>query len=308
MRVVFMGTPPFAVPMLEAFDDTAHEVTAIYTAPPKRAKRGQSMTRSAVHEAALARDLPVYTPASLRDDEAQAMFEAHAADIAVVVAYGLLLPRPILAAYPHGCLNIHPSDLPRWRGAAPIQRTVMADDRHTAICIMQMDEGLDTGPVWLREPVTLETEETAGSLQERLSLLAPPLVLQTLEMIAAGTGSPAPQAEEGVTYAAKIRKEECALSFTGPAKEVRDHIHGLSPSPGAYGIYNGERLRLLDVSAADGDAQAQPGTVLDAELRIQCGEGAIIPRTVQRPGKRAMTVEECLRGLSIPPGTNLSAG
>jgi methionyl-tRNA formyltransferase len=303
MRLIFMGTPAFAVPTLEALIASPHEVVAVYTQPPRPAGRGQKLTPSPVHQLAERHGIPVLTPTSLKSAETQKAFRAHRADAAIVAAYGLLLPRPILEACPYGCINIHPSDLPRWRGAAPLQRTIMAGDTHSALCIMQMDDGLDTGDVLLRAPFTIPDGMTAGALHDYAATASPPLLLQALEAVAAGKARPVKQATEGVTYAAKISKEEAAIDWTRPATEVRQHILGLSPFPGATFDLAGERWKALSAELAEGNGAA--GVALDDALTIACGESAVRLLTVQRPGKAAMSAAEALRGHLVPAGTRL---
>jgi methionyl-tRNA formyltransferase len=305
MRVIFMGTPAFALPTLQALLASVHEVVAVYTAPPRPAHRGKKVTISPVHELAEASGIPVFTPSSLKGQETQQVFAEHGADVAVVVAYGLLLPTPILTAYPYGCINIHPSSLPRWRGAAPIQRTIMAGDRDTSVCIMQMDAGLDTGAILMEESHLIDPNNTAQELEAILSQKAAPLLIQSLRGLDQHTLFPMPQLVEGVTYAAKISKEECALEFHRPAHELVCHIHGLSPFPGAYITYQGERIKIVRAEAVTTENIHPAGMVLDGQLTIQCGLHGVRPLTLQRAGKAAMPAEECLRGLSVTIGTVL---
>ncbi|MBY0354667.1 MAG: methionyl-tRNA formyltransferase, partial [Rickettsiales bacterium] len=240
MRIVFMGTPAFALPTLQALIDSTHEVVAVYCQPPRPAGRGQKPQPSPVQRLAEMHAIPVYYPTSLRDSEVQATFNSHAADAAIVAAYGLLLPPPILNAYRYGCINIHPSDLPRWRGAAPIQRTIMAGDADTAICIMHMDEGLDTGDVLLRKPLTIPANSDAGWLHDWLAAQSAPLLLEALQQLQAGTACPTQQSAAGITYASKISKQEAALDWQRPAHELLQQIRGLVPSPCAYFEYASE--------------------------------------------------------------------
>lgn len=306
MRIVFMGTPAFALPTLEALHAAGHEIAAVYTQPPRPAGRGQKETPSPVHQFALKHHLPVHTPLSLKTPEAQAQFAAHRADIAVVVAYGLLLPKPILEAYPLGCINVHPSALPRWRGAAPIQRTIMAGDSDTALCIMHMNEGLDTGDVLLSEPYNIPKGTTAGALHDLMAKKAGPLVLTTLEGLAKKTISPAKQTENGVTYAKKITKEEGRIDWKKPAESLYHHILGLNPAPGAWCVFNGETLKIWDAETVPSPAAAPPGTVIDDNLLIACGEGALRLLQLQRPGKKRMSADELLRGFPMPVGSQFS--
>ncbi len=306
MKLVFMGTPAFALPTLKALHESEHKVVAVYTQPPRPAGRGQHDTPSPVHALALEHKLPVFTPTSLKSAEAQVEFAAHKADVAVVVAYGLLLPKPILDAYPLGCINVHPSLLPRWRGAAPIQRTIMAGDRETAVMIMQMDEGLDTGGILLAEPYTVPPGTNAGMLHDRLAAMAGPLVLKALHGLESGTLRPVPQDREGVLYADKIRKEECRIEWNRPVDSIHHQILGLAPAPGAYFLWNDEPIKIFDAEWEMRKADAAPGTVIDDRLGIACNPGVLHPTVLQRPGKKRMPIEELLRGFSIPTGSILS--
>jgi len=296
MRVVFMGTPDFSVPVLEALIAAGHEVAAVYCQPPRPAGRGKKDRPGPVQARAEALGLPVRHPKSLRTAEAQAEFAALRADVAVVVAYGLILPQAVLEAPARGCLNIHASLLPRWRGAAPIQRAILAGDAETGICIMQMDAGLDTGAVLLREAVAIGAEETAADLHDRLSAVGARLICDALQRL--DDLAPEPQPEAGVTYAAKIDKAEARIDWSRPAVEVDRQIRGLSPFPGAWCEVAGERIKLLRSRLASG--QGEPGTVLDG-FTIACGTGAVEVLEAQREGKRAMPAAEVLRGLLLPP-------
>ena len=294
MRVVFMGTPAFSVPVLEALADR-HEVACVYCQPPRPAGRGKKDRPSPVQARAEALGLPVRHPVSLRTAEAQAEFAALNADVAVVVAYGLILPPTILAAPVKGCLNIHASLLPRWRGAAPIHRAIMAGDAETGVCIMQMDVGLDTGPVLLRKAIAIGAEETTAELHDRLSALGAAAIVEALDKL--DTLVPVPQPAEGVTYAGKIDKAEAQVDFSKPAAEVDRLIRGLSPFPGAWVEVAGERLKLL--RSRVGPGRGAPGTVLHG-LTVACGDGAVEITLAQREGKRPMTAEELLRGWALP--------
>ena len=296
MRIIFMGTPAFSVPVLQALHDAGHDIAAVYTQPPRPAGRGKKDRRSAVHDRALALGLPVRHPTSLKGAEAQADFAALDADIAVVVAYGLILPQAVLDAPRHGCLNIHASLLPRWRGAAPIHRAIMAGDAQTGVCIMRMEAGLDTGPVLLRDATDIQAEETTGSLHDRLSDMGAALILQALDRL---PDLPAqPQPEDGVTYAAKIDKAEARIDWTQPATEVDHRIRGLSPFPGAWCEIGGERVKLLGSRVAAG--QGEPGQVLEG-LTVACGRGAVAITQLQRPGGRPMPADQALRGFDPGP-------
>ncbi|MCV6823249.1 MULTISPECIES: methionyl-tRNA formyltransferase [Halocynthiibacter] len=295
MRVVFMGTPEFSVPVLDALVDAGHEIAAVYCQPPRPAGRGKKDRPSPVHRRAEALGLQVRHPVSLKSAEAVAEFAALNADIAVVVAYGLILPQAILDAPKHGCLNIHASLLPRWRGAAPIHRAIMAGDKATGICIMQMDAGLDTGDVLLREECEIGEEETTAQLHDRLSERGAKLIVEALARYSELT--PEPQPEEGVTYASKIDKAEAQVDWSEPAEIVDRKIRGLSPFPGAWCVVGEERLKLLQSRLCEGSGEA--GEVL-GEMRIACGSGAIEITKAQRQGKKPMTAEEILRGFTLP--------
>ncbi|MBL9048070.1 MAG: methionyl-tRNA formyltransferase [Tabrizicola sp.] len=293
MKIIFMGTPEFSVPVLEALHQT-HEIVAVYCQPPRPAGRGKADRPSPVQARAEALGLQVRHPVSLRSEAAAKDFAALGADVAVVVAYGLILPPSVLKAPRHGCLNIHASLLPRWRGAAPIHRAIMAGDRETGICIMQMDEGLDTGPVLVRESMTIGAEETTVELHDRLSALGARSICQTLDRLPLPSN---PQPDEGVTYAAKIDKAESRVDFTNAAAEVDRLIRGLSPFPGAWTMINGERVKLLRSRLAKG--HGAPGEVLGG-FTIACGDGAVEVTEAQREGKRPMPAAEVLRGLALP--------
>lgn len=299
MRVIFMGTPGFSVPVLEALNG-AHDVIAVYCQPPRPAGRGKLPRPGPVQARAEALGLMVRHPASLKGAAEQAAFTALEADVAVVVAYGLILPQPVLDAPRFGCLNIHASLLPRWRGAAPIQRAIMAGDNETGVCIMQMDAGLDTGPVLLRAATPIDDTDTSASLHDRLSAMGAGLILRALEKLPDLV--PESQPEEGVTYAAKIEKAEARVDWTQSADTVARLIRGLSPFPGAWCETPAGRLKLLNARAVAG--QGVPGTVLEG-LTVACGEGAVAITLAQREGKRPMAVDELLRGLDLPPGTVL---
>ncbi len=303
MRVVFMGTPDFSVPVLQALVDAGHEIAAVYCQPPRPAGRGKKDRPSPVQKRAEELGLKVRHPVSLNTPEAQEDFAALNADVAVVVAYGLILPQAVLDAPVLGCLNIHASLLPRWRGAAPIHRAIMAGDHETGICIMQMDAGLDTGPVLLREPVPITPEDTTGQLHDRLSQIGAALIVQALGRL--DTLTPVPQPEDGVTYAAKIDKAEARVDWNCPAEVVDRHIRGLSPFPGAWTEIGGSRVKLLDSRIAQG--QGAPGQVLDARdgLIMACGRGAVSVTRLQRAGRGAQDAASFLRGNPVEPGTQL---
>jgi methionyl-tRNA formyltransferase len=305
LRLAFMGTPDFAVPALLALLDGGHEVAAVYTQPPREAGRGQRPRPSPVQAAAAARGLPVRSPASLKPPEAQAAFAALRLDAAVVVAYGLLLPKPVLAAPRLGCLNIHASLLPRWRGAAPILRALMAGDAETGVTIMQMDEGLDTGPMLLQESVPIGPADDAGTLHDRLAALGARLVLRALADLAAGTATPRPQPADGVTYAAKLTRDEERLDWRRPAAALARQVRALGPRPGAWFAAGADRVKVLAAAPVAGRSEARPGTVLDDRLAIACGEGALRLARLQRAGGTPMPAEAFLRGYRLPSGTVL---
>lgn len=304
LRVVFMGTPHFAVPTLEALIASPHDVVAVYTQPPRPAGRGMKLTPSPIQQLAEQHGIPVHAPTSLKSPEAQEFFRGHKADVAVVVAYGLLLPQPILDAPIHGCINIHPSDLPRWRGAAPLQRTLMAGDEVTACCIMQMDAGLDTGPVLLRQHFPIPPQMNFGTLHDAMAHIGAHMTAQVLEEIAAGTAHATPQASEGVTYATKLTKDDQPLDFSKPARVLVNQIRGLSPSPGAIVTLNNEALKIFAAQEEPGDAQKPAGLLLDHAFLVNCGGGtALRLLELQRPGKTRQRAEELLKGFSAPAGT-----
>lgn len=300
MRVTFMGTPEFSVPVLEALVAAGHEIAAVYCQPPRPAGRGKKERPTPVHARALELGLQVRHPVSLKGDEEQAAFAALNADVAVVVAYGLLLPQPVLDAPCFGCLNIHASLLPRWRGAAPIHRAIMAGDAETGVCIMQMEAGLDTGPVLLRKRVAIGTEDTTQDLHDRLSALGAMAIAEALDRLPDLVAEVQP--DEGVTYAHKIDKAEARVDWALPAEQIDRQIRGLSPFPGAWTILHGKRLKLLRCRAAAG--VGAPGEVL-AGLTIACGHGAVEVTEAQIEGRGRQDVETFLRGNPLDPGTVL---
>lgn len=312
LRLVFMGTPAFSVPTLAALLDAGHDVVAVYSQPPRPSGRGMAETKGAVHAFAESRGLQVLTPLSLKSPEAQETFRQHHADAAVVVAYGLLLPQPILDAPRFGCFNLHASKLPRWRGAAPIQRAIMAGDTETAAMVMHMDAGLDTGPVCASAPMTIAPETTASELHDALSVDGARLMADTMSRLSQGPLPEATQSAEGATYAAKIEKSEARIDFKRPAREVHNLIRGLSPFPGAWFEigHDGKRervkvLRSALVTAPGRPASARPGDVLDDAATIACGDGAIRLVEVQRAGRKPQSVAEFLRGFAMRTGTSV---
>jgi len=303
LRLAFMGTPAFSIAPLAALISAGHEIAAVYSQPPRPAGRGHALQKSPVHAFAEANAIPVMTPKSLKSTEAQAEFAALGLDAAVVVAYGLILPQPILDAPRLGCVNIHASLLPRWRGAAPIQRAIMAGDTETGVMTMQMDAGLDTGPVLMAERLAIGPDMNAGELHDALSPLGADLIVRTMAALERGAIAAQPQPETGATYAAKISKEETRLDWTRDAATLRNQVRGLSPAPGAWTEINGERVKVLKAALAEG--AGAPGTVLDDRLTIACGAGALRLDILQRPGRGPMAADDLLRGFPAPAGARL---
>lgn len=298
MRIVFMGTPDFSVTALDALVDAGHEICAVYSQPPRPAGRGKKDRPSAVQARAEALGLEIRHPVSLKGAEAQAEFAALNADIAVVVAYGLILPQAILDAPKRGCLNIHASLLPRWRGAAPIHRAIMAGDAETGVCIMQMDAGLDTGDVLLRLETVIEPDETTGGLHDRLAMIGAEAVVETLAKLDRLT--PQPQPEDGVTYASKIDKAEARVDWAKPAQDIVRQINGLSPFPGAWSMAGEERIKFLSASLSNVSAPTGETLVDDSGLHIGASDGAVQINTLQRAGKKPSTSVDLLRGWTPP--------
>jgi methionyl-tRNA formyltransferase len=308
LRLVFMGTPEFAVPTLLEIVGRGHDVAAVYTRAPKPAgRRGLDLTPSPVEREAGRLRLPVLTPKTLRTADAEAAVRSHGADAAVIVAYGLILPKPILEAFPLGCFNLHASLLPRWRGAAPINRAIMAGDRETGVMVMKMEEGLDTGPIAMAERVPIEADATAGDVHDRLARLGADLMVRALGAIERGSLTLTPQPQAGVTYASKIDKDETPIAWARPWQEVHDHIRGLSPFPGAWFELAGEGapVRIKVLRTTRGEGAGAPGTVLDDQLTVACVEGAVRILELQRAGRQPMEAQEFLRGTSVAPGTRL---
>jgi methionyl-tRNA formyltransferase len=309
LRVVFMGTPDFAVPTLTKIVGAGHDVVTVYTRLPQPAGRGMAEQHSPVHEAARNFDIPIVMPRTLKIPAIEMLFAEHRADIAVVVAYGLILPKPILDAPRHGCLNLHASALPRWRGAAPVERAIMAGDSETAVMAMRMEEGLDTGPICLAERTPIGENETAGELRMRLASIGAELMVAALARLENGDLDCKPQPGDGVTYAAKIQKSETRIDWQKPAPELRNQIRGLSPAPGAWcevprGSSN-ERIKILRSERAEGSGS--PGVILQLDpLVVACGGGALALIEVQRAGKKPAAAAEFLRGARLTPGTVLA--
>jgi len=302
LRLAFMGTPDFAVPTLAELIAQGHDIAAVYSQPPRPAGRGMALEPGPVHKFAQSAKLPVRIPLSLKDADEQAAFAALNLDAAIVVAYGLLLPKAILEAPRLGCFNLHGSLLPRWRGAAPIQRAVMAGDAQTGVMVMQMDEGLDTGPVLMAERVAIG-RKTSGELTSELSRLGADLMMRALGALERGAVTPRAQAEDGVTYAKKISKDETRIDWNRSAHDIDCHIRGLSPFPGAWTEANGERLKILYAEPMKGDGR--PGVTLDDALTVACSDGALKLRKVQRAGGKAMDADALLKGFAVPRGTQL---
>lgn len=304
LRIAFMGTPDFAVPALKALHDAGHDIAAVYSQPPKPAGRGHHIKKSPAHETAEALGIPVHTPQSLRNTEEQKIFSDLNLDVAIVAAYGLILPKAILDAPKYGCINIHASLLPRWRGAAPIQRSILAGDTETGITIMQMDEGLDTGAMLLQEKTPITASTTAGSLHDELMAMGGRLIITALDGLSAGKIKPTPQPEAGVTYAAKLTRENGRINWTKSAEEIERQIRGLKPWPGCFFMMGSEAIKILSaeiISEKKGDA----GTLLDDQFTVACGQQALRLTKIQRAGKNPTDGASFLRGQRIAIGTKL---
>lgn len=304
MRLIFMGTPDFAVPTLIELAARGHEIAAVYTRAPKSAGRGMGVQHTPVEREARRLALPVHTPKTLKDGDAQKAFRAHNADAAVVVAYGLILPTPILEAPRLGCFNVHASLLPRWRGAAPINRAIMAGDAESGVTIMKMDEGLDTGAMAMAERMPIGADTTAGEMHDALSRLGADLMLRVLVAAERGLLALTPQPQTSVTYAEKISKGETRIDWSKPWKQVHDHIRGLSPFPGAWFEVGGVRVKVL--RSTKSEESGAPGTALDDKLTIACGNGSVRLVQVQRAGRQPMSAEEFLRGTPVKAGTRVA--
>lgn len=304
MRLIFMGTPDFAVPTLIELAARGHEIVAVYTRAPKPAGRGMDLQRTPVEREARGLGLAIHAPKTLKDNTAVEMVRAHNADAAVVVAYGLILPKAILEAPRLGCFNVHASLLPRWRGAAPINRAIMAGDAESGVTIMQMDEGLDTGAMAMADRVPVSADMTAGELHDALARVGADLMLRALAAAERGSLTLMPQPSTGVTYAEKISKGETRIDWTKPWKHVHDHIRGLSPYPGAWFELDGVRVKALRSTRAEGSGK--PGTALDGRLTVACSGGAVRLTLVQRAGKQPMSADEFLRGTPVKAGTSVA--
>jgi methionyl-tRNA formyltransferase len=309
LRIIFMGTPEFSVPTLQSLKHAGHEIVAVYTQPPRPGgRRGLDLVKSPVHQAAELLGIPVFTPVNFKDPEEREKFRGLEADVAVVVAYGLLLPEAILTGTKFGCYNGHASLLPRWRGAAPIQRAIMAGDRKTGMMVMQMEKGLDTGPVALTREVDIGENMTAGELHDKLMLVGARAMVEAMEKLEANDLPLTPQSPEGVLYAAKIDKGETRIDFSKTAADVHNHIRGLSPFPGAWfeAEINGRLERVKVLLSEIGEGQGEPGTVLDDALTLACGAGAVRLLKLQKAGAKPLAVAEFLRGTPLEAGTRLS--
>ncbi|CDZ62193.1 methionyl-tRNA formyltransferase [Neorhizobium galegae] len=309
LRIIFMGTPEFSVPTLQSLKHGGHEIVAVYTQPPRPGgRRGLDLVKSPVHQAAELLGIPVLTPVNFKDSEEREKFRELKADVAVVVAYGLLLPEAILTGTQLGCYNGHASLLPRWRGAAPIQRAIMAGDKKTGMMVMQMEKGLDTGPVALTREVEIGEDMTASELHDKLMLVGARAMVEAMEKLEANDLPLTPQSPEGVLYAAKIDKGETRIDFSKPADDVHNHIRGLSPFPGAWfeAEINGRLERVKVLLSEIGEGQGEPGTVLDDALTIACGAGAVRLLKLQKAGAKPLAAAEFLRGTPLGPGMRLS--
>ncbi len=302
LRLAFLGTPDFAVPTLAELLAQGHDIACVYAQPPRPKGRGLAAEPSPVHKFALASNLAVRTPLTLKDEAQQELFAALDLDAAIVVAYGLILPKAILAAPRLGCFNLHGSLLPRWRGAAPIQRAIMEGDAETGVMVMRMEEGLDTGPVLMAERIAV-ARKTYGELHDELARLGADLMVRALAALERGATAETPQSPDGVTYAKKISKDEARIDWSKSARAIDCLVRGLSPVPGAWTMANGERLKVLFAEPAEG--AGPPGKILDDRLTVACGEGALRLLRLQRAGKSAMDADELRRGFSLPPGTTL---
>jgi len=304
MRVIFMGTPYFALPALQALIDAEHEIVAAYSQPPRKAGRGMKLTPSPVQLLADQHGIPVHIPTSLKDTNEQAVFGSYRADVAVVAAYGLLLPPAILTGTRYGCINIHPSDLPRWRGAAPLHRTIMAGDTVTSCCIMQMDAGLDTGPVLARAAYPIPDGTTTGQLHDTMATMGAQMVLDVLRELETGRTVAKPQSEVGVTYASKMTKDDQPINWKQPARDILQQILALSPAPGAVAAINSEWVKIYAAAIEAGDATKAPGTVLDDRLLVNAGDGhALRLLQLQRAGKARQEAPQFLQGFIVSAGT-----
>jgi methionyl-tRNA formyltransferase len=300
MKVIFMGTSDFAVPALEALYNSDHELLAVICRPPAQSGRGHKLTPSPVQQRAEELALKVLHPKSLRKEEAQTLIRDIGADIIVVAAYGNILPKEVLEICKYGCLNIHPSMLPRWRGAAPVERTILAGDTMTSVCVMQMDEGLDTGDILMQIDVAINERETSASLRKMTSEIGAKLLLETLPNLA--NIKPQKQKESGITYADKLQKEEGRIIWNESVEIIDRKIRGFNPWPGSFFEYKGEQIKIIEACCVKQDVSEKPGLITDDQLTIACKDGVVQPKVLQRPGKRAMTLKEILNGFKIEKG------
>lgn len=305
MKIAFMGTPSFAVPALRALISSQHDIRAVYSKPPKPAGRGHALLKSPIHQTAEEAGIEVFTPPSLKPEEEVSRLKELQPDIIVVAAYGLILRTEVLSIPKYGCINIHPSDLPRWRGAAPIQRTILAGDRKSAMCIMKMDEGLDTGDVIIRQPIDISDTITATEFHDEMANLGASLLLKALEQIENGSASYEKQSEKGVTYADKINNSDMKLNFNQDPFLVNCQVRAFSPKPGAYFTYMGEDIKVLAAEHTIESHNLKPGTISDKNLTIACKGGFLKPTLLQRPGRKMIYTEAFLRGFSIEQGSIL---
>lgn len=305
LRIIFMGTPTFSIPTLKALLESRHKVVAVYSQPPRPSGRGHQVQKSAIHQLADTAGIPIFTPSSLKSDEEQVLFASHNADLAVVIAYGLILPKAILEIPRLGCLNVHASLLPRWRGAAPIQRAIEAGDLETGVTIMKMDVGLDTGPMLLKKSIPITSNTTASHLHDTLSVMGGTLLLEALEAYAAGILHPLAQPTEGITYAAKLTRDEGQINWREDSSVLVRKVQALTPWPSAWFEHEGVRLKVLAAEVIH-NIGGVPGTILDDHLTIACGHEALCIKTIQRPGGTALDTVSFLRGYSLPVGTILS--
>jgi methionyl-tRNA formyltransferase len=304
LRLIFMGTPAFSVPTLQTLVSSRHQVVAVYSQPPRPSGRGHQIQKSAVQLFAESQGIAVFTPNALKDPNIQAEFASHQADAAIVVAYGLLLPQPLLDAPRLGCINVHASLLPRWRGAAPIQRAIEAGDSQSGITIMKMDAGLDTGPMLISKSIPVPQNMTTSQLHDSLSKMGGPLLLEALEGYAAGTLHPIPQPTDGITYAEKLSREESQLNWQSSAKNSMRKIQAFTPWPSIWFECNGTHIKVFEAEVID-NISAEPGTVMDDQLTVACGEGALRLKMLQKPGSSILDTQSFLRGYPIPAGTVL---
>jgi methionyl-tRNA formyltransferase len=304
MRLIFMGTPDFAVPTLVALAAAGHDIAAVYTRAAKPAGRGMALQPTPVECEARRLGIAVHTPKTLKDSAAQETFRAHNADVAVVIAYGLILPKPVLDGPKLGCFNVHASLLPRWRGAAPINRAIMAGDAESGVTIMKMDEGLDTGAMAMTDRIAIGPDMTTGELHDALARLGADLMTRALAALVRGSPTLTPQPAECLTYAEKITNAETRINWSKPWKQVHDHIRGLSPFPGAWFELNGVRVKAL--RSTKGEGSGAPGSALDDKFTIACGSGAVRLEQIQRAGKQPMCAEDFLRGTPVKPGTKVA--